>query len=80
MLAIESDGTYHTWEETFARDDERQKRLESLGLTVIRFTEADTKGDMLNVLRAIEAAIIAILKTQPDIKLPVGFDISLLEY
>ena len=78
MLAIEIDGMYHTWEEMFAKDDERQKRLESLGLTVIRFTEADTKADMPNVLRAIEAAIAVILKTQPDIKPPVGFDISLL--
>ena len=78
MLAIEVDGMYHTWEEVYLKDEKRQKRLEYLGVTFIRFTEAETKTDMFNVLRAIEGAIIAILKTQPDIKLPVNFDMSLL--
>lgn len=68
-----------TFGKTIAKDDERQKRLEYLGVTVIRFSEAEAKTDMLNVLRAIEGAIIAILKTQSGIKLPVNFDMSLLE-
>jgi very-short-patch-repair endonuclease len=78
MLAIEIDGVYHTWDEVHLKDKKRQERLEYLGVTFIRFTEAETKLDMPNVLRAIEGAIIAILKTRPDIKLPVNFDMSLL--
>lgn len=80
MLAIEIDGMYHTWAETFEKDDGRQKRLEELGVTVIRFTEAATKTDMLNVLRAIEGEIIILIKRKPEIKLPKGFDKALLDY
>lgn len=78
MLAIEIDGMYHTWEETSVKDEERQKRLESLGVTVIRFMEKEVRADMVNVLRAIETEIISIIKRQPDVKLPAGFDQELL--
>ncbi len=80
MLAVEIDGIYHTWENVYPKDQKRQNRLEALGVTVIRFTEAEIKADMQNVLRAIEGAIVSILKTQPDVRLPINFDRSLLDW
>lgn len=47
MLAIEVDGSYHGWEEVSFKDDERQLKIESFGVTVIRFSEADMKNDMI---------------------------------
>ena len=79
MLAIEIDGMYHTWEETFSRDEERQKKLESFGVTVIRFMEKEVRTDLLNVLRAIEIEIINIIKVAPNLTLPTGFDRQLLK-
>jgi len=79
MLAIEVDGMSHNYAEAFAKDEIRQKRLESLGVKFIRFTEGETKYDMQNVLRAIEGIIIEILKKDKSIRLPKGFDFAWLE-
>ncbi len=78
MLAIEIDGMSHGNEEAFAKDEKRQLKLESLGVKFIRFTEAEVKNDMLNVLRALEHKILTIVKENPDTKLPEGFDRGLL--
>ena len=53
MLAIEVDGMSHNFEEAFIKDEVRQSRLESLGVTFIRFTEAEVKRDMQNVILAL---------------------------
>ena len=79
MLAIEIDGQAHNGDEALAKDETRQKRLEYLGVYFVRFSEAEVKYDRLNVLRAIEAAIIQLIKDDSDIKLPRSFDLSLLE-
>ena len=79
MLAIEVDGMSHNYVEAFEKDEIRQKRLESLGVKFIRFTEGETKYDMQNVLRAIEGIIIEILKKDKSIRLPKGFDFAWLE-
>ncbi|MCC8410750.1 endonuclease domain-containing protein [Mucilaginibacter sp. UR6-1] len=79
MLAIEVDGQSHNNEDSFINDINRQARLKSFGITVLRFTESEVKYDMLNVLRTIESTIINLAKQQPDIELPAGFDRSLLE-
>jgi very-short-patch-repair endonuclease len=79
MLAIEIDGQAHNRDGAFVKDEVRQKRLESLGAYFVRFNEAEVKYDRLNVLRAIEATIIDLIKKDRDIKLPKGFDLSLLE-
>jgi very-short-patch-repair endonuclease len=47
-LVIEIDGESH--DGRFRYDAERQKFLESIGLTVLRFNDADVKRDMTNVL------------------------------
>src|ERR1700744_5218379 len=50
MLAIEIDGMSHNYEEAFIKDEMRQSRLESLGVSLIRFTETEVKKDMQNVI------------------------------
>src|ERR1700722_7675953 len=68
MLAIEVDGMSHNHEEAFIKDEIRQKNLENLGVRFLRFTEAEMKSDMLNVIRAIEGKIIEIVKQDKTIK------------
>jgi Uncharacterized protein conserved in bacteria len=79
QLAIEIDGMSHDHEEAFAKDEFRQKRLENLGVIVIRFTESEMKNDMMNVIRCIEGSVIEIIKSNPLVKIPDQFDRSLLE-
>ena len=79
MLAIEIDGMSHNHEEAAIKDDIRQGNLESLGVRFIRFSEDEVKYDMLNVIRTLEATIIEIVKSDKSIKLPKGFDITVLD-
>jgi very-short-patch-repair endonuclease len=79
MLAIEVDGMYHTYEEAFLKDEIRQKKLESLGVKFIRFTEAEMQNDMENVIRALEGGIIELIKQDPLVNLPKDFDMGLLD-
>ncbi len=55
-LVIEIDGESHT-EDRFEYDMGRQKKLESMGITVLRFDDLEVKKDMENVLMAIEGWI-----------------------
>jgi len=77
-LAVEIDGVYHTYEETFVKDETRQKKLESLGVCFLRFTEFEVRNDIPNVTRVLESKIIEIIKQKADVKQPNGFDIGLL--
>ena len=52
MLAIEIDGVSHESKEV--ADKIRQKRLGSLGISVLRFTDSDVKKNMEGVLNVIE--------------------------
>src|ERR1700744_2379019 len=70
MLAIEIDGMSHNHEEAFLKDEIRQQKLESLGVKFIRFSEAEMKYDMANVIRGIEGLILEIIKSEPNIILP----------
>ena len=63
-LVIEIDGESHDGK--FRYDVERQKFLESIGLTVLRFNDADVKRDMTNVLMGIEGWIENICKQPPS--------------
>ncbi|MEO6524767.1 MAG: endonuclease domain-containing protein [Mucilaginibacter sp.] len=78
-LAIEIDGMSHNGEEAVLKDQQRQDKLESLGIRFIRFTESEVKQDMRNVLRVLESVIISIVKENPSIKLPLAFDRNLLQ-
>jgi very-short-patch-repair endonuclease len=51
-LIIEIDGESH--DGRFHHDMERQRILESTGLTVLRFNDSEVKKDIGNVLMAIE--------------------------
>ncbi|MFL5764480.1 MAG: endonuclease domain-containing protein [Bacteroidia bacterium] len=57
MLAIEIDGSSHDYEEAYERDLKRQRRLESLGVKIVRFLDKDVKKDLNNVMRALEVTI-----------------------
>ncbi len=62
MLVVEIDGGYH--EQTFQEDLCRQKYLQKLGWTVIRFTDNDVEKDAEAVGRAIAK----------ELNLPYEFD------
>jgi hypothetical protein len=53
--------------------------LESLGVRFLRFSEADLKYDLLNVLLAIEGEVTGMIKNDPSIRLPEEFDMSMLQ-
>jgi len=61
LLAIEIDGNSH---HDVNKDNERQQRLESLGVRFIRFAERTIKYDMTNVILALEDTI-DLLRKQP---------------
>lgn len=58
-LVIEIDGDSHIFKDDY--DAERQKRLESYGITFLRFTDIDIKKSMFSVLLAIEQTINTFL-------------------
>ncbi|MEE4177596.1 MAG: DUF559 domain-containing protein [Bacteroides sp.] len=55
MLVIEVDGYSHDFK--YEYDQQRQKKLENLGFTIIRFGDQQVKKDMFNVLRTLEINI-----------------------
>lgn len=63
-LIIEIDGEIHNYK--FEEDRLRQRKLESLGLSFLRFTDLEVKKNMYNVLRTIEGWIEAFEKQPPD--------------
>ena len=62
QLAIEVDGSIHFEEGHQENDTRRQKRLESLGVRVIRFSDLDVKN---NLDRVLEEIIITIENLRP---------------
>lgn len=51
-LAIEIDGSSH--DEKIEKDEERQQKLESFGVTFIRFTDREVKTNLSEVVMTIE--------------------------
>ncbi len=69
-LAIEVDGYSHEFIEVWKKDQKKTKRLNSLGVHVLRFSDYQVMNDMDNVLRAIEDYILTFeknTKTPPSI-------------
>jgi very-short-patch-repair endonuclease len=64
QLAIEVDGSIHFEEGQQEKDAIRQKRLESLGVKFIRFSDLDVKNNLSWALLEIKEAI-ENLKTNP---------------
>ena len=56
-LVIEVDGESHGHEDIYLNDIKRQRILESLGLTFLRFDDMEVKFALNNVLRSIEGFI-----------------------
>ncbi len=57
-LAIEIDGSTHDY--NFDYDDNRQKVLESFGISIVRFSDYDVKRNLNDVLRALGIKILEI--------------------
>ena len=63
QLAIEVDGSIHFEEGQQEKDLRRQKRLEFLGVYVIRFSDLDVKNNLNWVLEEIKKAVTKIKPT-----------------
>lgn len=57
MLIIEVDGYSHIHQDVAKKDVIRQKRLENIGFTVIRFCDIEILNDITNVERVLEAFV-----------------------
>ena len=62
-LAIELDGLSHQYEEVQEKDLIKERRLNELGIHVLRFQDEEVMNDMGNVLREIEGYIEEFEKT-----------------
>ena len=58
MLAIEVDGYTHTFEKTIDKDTVKAKRLEKLGITVLRFSDDDVLTNIEGVLQSLRNFIL----------------------
>lgn len=65
MLAIELDGYSHLFEETQKKDQQKQARLNELGITVLHFTDDEVFNDLNEVFRVIENYISKWERTHP---------------
>ncbi len=62
MLGIEVDGYSHEILEVFNKDLVKEKRMNELGITILRFSDFEVLKDMENVIRAIEFFILEFEK------------------
>jgi very-short-patch-repair endonuclease len=65
-LVIEVDGYSHQFEETIKKDEIKQRELEKIGLTVLRFEDDEVMKDMNNVLRRLEEYVTVFEKHTPN--------------
>jgi len=56
-IVIELDGISHLFEEVQEKDREKEVFLNSLGYTVLRFSDEEVLRDMRNVIRVIECVV-----------------------
>lgn len=66
MLGIEVDGYSHELIEVQIKDTKKEKRMNELGISVLRFSDNQVLNDMENVLRVIEYYIIEYEKHTPS--------------
>lgn len=57
-LAIELDGYTHLLDSSLKRDEIKEKKLNELGIELIRFWDEEIFNDLENVLRVIELAVL----------------------
>ncbi len=65
-LAIEVDGEYHEQVEVFDKDLNRDKTLNTLGISVLRFTNKEVFNEMDTVLRTIENYVSEFERAEVD--------------
>ena len=65
-LVIEVDGITHDYEESSHADIERQRALEALGITVLRFPSGRIFNEMNQVLNEIDACILRCERENMD--------------
>ena len=66
LLGIEVDGYSHEIVEVYNKDRIKEKRMNELGITILRFSDFEVLKDMENVIRAIEFFILEFEKTHKD--------------
>ncbi|MFL9831968.1 endonuclease domain-containing protein [Flavobacterium sp. ST-87] len=66
MLGIEVDGYSHEFLEIQQKDSIKEKRMNELGILVLRFSDYEVLKDMENVIRAIEFYIQEFEKHTPN--------------
>jgi very-short-patch-repair endonuclease len=67
LLGIEVDGYSHEILEVYNKDRIKQKRMNELGITILRFSDFEVLKDMENVIRAIEFYILEFEKTNTSL-------------
>lgn len=66
MLGIEVDGYSHQFLEVQNKDFQKEKRMNDLGITVLRFSDEQVLKEMENVIRAIVFYIEEFEKHTPN--------------
>jgi very-short-patch-repair endonuclease len=66
LLGIEVDGYSHEILEVYNKDRIKEKRMNELGITILRFSDFEVLKDMENVIRAIEFFILEFEKTHKE--------------
>lgn len=65
MLGIELDGYSHQFEDVFKKDKAKEKRMNEIGINILRFQNKEVVENIDNVLMAIETFISEREKTHP---------------
>ena len=65
-LVIEVDGVSHDNETSFERDLIRQRKLEKIGLSFLRFDDLEVKRNIVSALRTVEGYIEEFEKIHPQ--------------
>lgn len=65
-LVIELDGYTHQFEDIIIKDETKQKELEKIGLTILRFDDDEVMKDINNVLITLEGYIHKFEKHTPN--------------
>jgi very-short-patch-repair endonuclease len=68
LLGIEVDGYSHEIVEVYNKDRIKEKRMNELGITILRFSDFEVLKDMENVIRAIEFYILEFEKTNTSLE------------
>jgi very-short-patch-repair endonuclease len=66
LLGIEVDGYSHEIVEVYNKDRIKEKRMNELGITILRFSDFEVLKDIENVIRAIEFFILEFEKIHKD--------------